>query len=125
MRQWNSCSIKTLENEPGLGYFCCMNRDEIIAELRRSEPELRAAGVEAVSLFGSVARGSAGPRSDVDIAVRLDLESLPTGFAYFGTLDRLRRRLSSALRRPVDIVPEPTQREDLQRAIERDRVIAF
>jgi uncharacterized protein len=33
-----------------------MNRDEVIATLRAHEAELRAAGVERLSLFGSVAR---------------------------------------------------------------------
>ena len=36
--------------------------DKVIAILRAQEPRLRAAGIRALSLFGSVARGEARPR---------------------------------------------------------------
>lgn len=44
-----------------------MTRDDIMAKLRAHEAELRAAGVEALWLFGSFARGGAGAGSDVDL----------------------------------------------------------
>lgn len=43
--------------------------------LRENEPELKAAGVVSVSLFGSTARGEFDP-GDVDIAVRLGADFL-------------------------------------------------
>jgi hypothetical protein len=46
-----------------------MTRDEAIRKLRAHERDLRARGVTYLALFGSVARGEAGPESDVDIAV--------------------------------------------------------
>lgn len=47
-----------------------MNRDEVIAFLtsRRQEMAERF-GVSSLSLFGSMARGEAGPKSDVDVLV--------------------------------------------------------
>ena len=48
-----------------------VNREQIIAALSEYEPELKAAGVISLSLFGSSARNEADP-ADVDIAVRLD-----------------------------------------------------
>ncbi len=45
-----------------------MNRDHVLAILRSHETELRAAGVEHLRLFGSVARGDQTPASDVDVA---------------------------------------------------------
>jgi len=44
-----------------------MKRDEIIATLREYEPELRAAGVTRLALFGSVARNEAQEGSDIDL----------------------------------------------------------
>lgn len=44
-----------------------MTRDEVLARLRAHEAELRAAGVAALYLFGSVARDEAGADSDVDL----------------------------------------------------------
>jgi len=50
-----------------------MNRDDAIRLLKQAEPELRARGVRSLALFGSTARGDAGPDSDVDVVVDLDL----------------------------------------------------
>jgi predicted nucleotidyltransferase len=46
-----------------------MNRAEVITQLKTVEPGLRAHGVDALYLFGSYARGKAGPDSDVDVFV--------------------------------------------------------
>jgi predicted nucleotidyltransferase len=48
-----------------------MNRENIIARLRENEADLRARGVAHAALFGSRARGDAGPDSDIDIMVEL------------------------------------------------------
>jgi predicted nucleotidyltransferase len=45
--------------------------DEGIACLRAHAAELRAAGIRHLSLFGSVARGDAGPESGIDLGNRL------------------------------------------------------
>ncbi len=44
-----------------------MNRPDLIARLHGIEPQLRARGIAALYLFGSRARGDAGPVSDVDL----------------------------------------------------------
>jgi predicted nucleotidyltransferase len=102
-----------------------MIRDEIIAKLRAHEPELRAAGVRSLALFGSVARGEQHNDSDIDIIVRLTSEAADGGFAYFGRLDALNRRLEAILERSVDIVAEPVRKDRLRRSIEKDRIVAF
>lgn len=103
-----------------------MQREATIAVLRRHEGELRAAGIAALSLFGSAARDEAGPSSDLDIAVVLhpDLDRR-RGLAWFGAIEALRDRLQVMLGRPVDLVPEPARKPALRQAIERDRIRAF
>jgi hypothetical protein len=54
----------------------------VLAALRAHEPELRAYGVESLSLFGCLARGDDDRHSDVDIVVRLGAVTVG-GFAYF------------------------------------------
>jgi uncharacterized protein len=102
-----------------------MKSDEIITKLRAHENELRAAGVTSLALFGSAARGEQRDDSDVDVVVRLSDEAQRGGFAYFGRIDSLSRRLAQILERPVDVVAEPIMKDRLRREIEKDRVVAF
>jgi predicted nucleotidyltransferase len=102
-----------------------MTKDRILDQLRQHQAELRSAGVEKLSLFGSVARGDDGPDSDVDVVVTLTDEITFSGFGYFGALSRLRERIEEITGRSVDIVSEPIEKESLRRSIERDRTIAF
>jgi uncharacterized protein len=102
-----------------------VNRDEIIAALRAHEPELRAAGAASLSLVGSTARGDEQENSDVDVLVRLEADPAHKGFAYFGVIDRLARRIEAIVRRPVDVITEPARKRRLRREVEKDRVVAF
>ena len=49
-----------------------MDKRAVIETLRRHEPELRAAGIVHLRLFGSVARGEESAQSDVDLMAELD-----------------------------------------------------
>jgi predicted nucleotidyltransferase len=102
-----------------------MDREQVIAMLRAHEPELKAAGVLSLSVFGSVAREDAGPESDLDIAVRLSEGFSSGGFDYFGRLDDLEQELSRMLGCKVDVVAEPVRKERFQHEIDRDRALAF
>lgn len=102
-----------------------MKRDEVIATLRAHEPELKAAGVASLALFGSVARGDDRDDSDLDVVVRLTDEASRGGFAYFGRLEAIRVRLTAIVGRPVDVIAEPVRRAGLRRAIQADSAVAF
>jgi uncharacterized protein len=102
-----------------------MRSEEIITKLRAHESELRAAGVTSLALFGSAARGEQQEDSDIDVVVRLSDEARRGGFAYFGRIDSLSRRLAEILERPVDVVAEPILKDRLRHAIEKDRIVAF
>lgn len=102
-----------------------MTKDEIIAKLREHRTELEAVGAEHVALFGSVARGTASPDSDIDVLVRLSEPVRQSGFGYFGALVDLKEMIEAMTGREVDVLPEPIQKDKLRRAVERDRVDAF
>jgi len=57
--------------------------------------------------------------------VKLSDEARSGGFAYFGRIDSLTRRLAEILKRPVDVVAEPIMKDRLRREIEKDRIVAF
>jgi predicted nucleotidyltransferase len=102
-------------------YKARMDRETVIATLKAHEAELRALGIKQLSLFGSVARGEAGPESDVDLAATFD-RTRPFGIFQFAALEG---RLRDLVGRPVDLVGEPARKLRMQAAIERDRVRAF
>lgn len=51
-----------------------MTRDETITLLRRHADDIRGFAVTGLYLFGSTARGEAGPASDVDLFIDYDSE---------------------------------------------------
>jgi predicted nucleotidyltransferase len=102
-----------------------MNKDRILAQLRAHKAELEAAGVEKISIFGSLARAEATESSDVDLVIRLSPECSEGGFVYFGRMEALEQRLREILGCSVDIVTEPVRKERLRRIIERDATLAF
>jgi len=90
-----------------------MTRGEAIQRLAAARPELATLGVRSLDLFGSVARGEAGPASDVDLLVDFDK---PIGLFHFF---RVQRRLEEILGCRVDLV----MRDAVKRQL-RDRVLA-
>ena len=90
-----------------------MTRAEAIQRLAAARPELATLGVRSLDLFGSVARGEAGPASDVDLLVDFDK---PIGLFHFF---RVQRRLEEILGCRVDLV----MRDAVKRQL-RDRIFA-
>ena len=79
------------------------SRAELLNLLRAHEAELRARGVETMTLFGSMAREEATGGSDVDLAIRPGAGFCAGGFDHFGRLDALRDCLIALLGCEVDL----------------------
>lgn len=73
--------------------------------------------VVAVYVFGSVARGTDGPGSDVDVAVLMD--QIPPS-TLMGPQLSIEGRLEEAIGRPVDLVILNTASADLVHRVLRD-----
>ena len=97
----------------------------MLATLRAHEPELRARGIEAITVFGSVARGDARASSDVDLAIRPGTAFSAGGFDYFGRIEQLREHLAALLGCDVDLVEEPPRNHRLRQVIETEGIRAF
>lgn len=76
-----------------------MERDEVLGFLSSHRQELENQfGVSSLALFGSVARGEAGPESDIDVLV--EFRETPGLSEYMS----LKFWLEDHLERPVDLV---------------------
>jgi predicted nucleotidyltransferase len=95
-----------------------MGVHDIRSMIDKAAPELRAAGVSALYLFGSEARGEAGPDSDIDLAFDVKADS------RFSLLDqgRLQVRLEEVLRRHVDFVSREGMRPKMRARVEAEMV---
>ena len=98
-----------------------MDKTEVIAKLRYHEQDLRARGVRHAALFGSVARGSAGSDSDIDIMIDIEPETIRDVYAYVG----LKTYIAALFTGPVDIVNREALRPRLRSPAESAAVYAF
>jgi len=98
-----------------------MDKSTVIAKLREHEPELKAAGIMRLSLFGSVARGDASSESDVDLMAEFDPAK------EFSLLDMvgLENRLADILGVRVDLIPERNLKDRSRERVAREAVLAF
>jgi predicted nucleotidyltransferase len=88
--------------------------------LRAHERELRERfHVRSLALFGSSARGAAGPASDVDLLVEFDR---PVGLLH---LSATALRLEALLGRPVDLVLRRALRPELRGRVLAEAVDVF
>ena len=98
-----------------------MQTEAAISRLRAHEQELRGLGIARLSLFGSAARGDAGPDSDIDLAVSFDAAAGIGMFKLYAIEERLREIVGGR----IDLVSEPARRQRFQDQIDRDRVSVF
>ncbi|MGB8277454.1 MAG: nucleotidyltransferase domain-containing protein [Methylovirgula sp.] len=98
-----------------------MNGQDVIATLREYESSLRARGVRHAALFGSLARGTAGPESDIDIMIEIDPEAVQDVYAYVG----LKNYIAGLFTGPVDVIDREALKPSVRPPVEADAVYAF
>ncbi len=98
-----------------------MNKDQVIDKLRAHEPELKAAGIVRIAVFGSVARGDNSSESDVDLLADFDRTRRHTLL----TMARLENRLADLLGTRVDLSSPEWLKEPAKDQALREAVVAF
>jgi predicted nucleotidyltransferase len=92
-----------------------MEKDRILVILREHQPELEAAGLAHLRLFGSVARGDHRADSDVDLLFDYDESSGLNALRAFGYEERVAQIIGA----PVHLTSAKHLRSEF-----RDRVLA-
>ena len=96
-------------------------RERVIEVLRRHAPELKAAGVIHLRLFGSVARNEATSTSDIDLMAEFD----PLQRISLVTVGGLESHLTELLGSKVDLSSEKWMKEPVRVRALREAVNAF
>jgi predicted nucleotidyltransferase len=96
-------------------------RDQILATLRSHAPELRAAGLAHLRLFGSASRDEATPQSDIDLIADYDPEKTIT----LVTLGRLDQRLRDILKTDIDLCSADLLKPHVRERALREAVLVF
>ena len=97
-----------------------MNKDQVIAILRKNNESLRGFHVKALYLFGSVVRGGEKQASDVDLLVEFEPD------AHIGLFEfsRLQRMLSEMLGCKVDLATPEALHKSMKGRIMEEAVRA-
>ena len=98
-----------------------MDRERIISKLREHEPELRSAGIVTLSLFGSVARGDANDRSDIDLMADFDKTKKLSLLGAVG----LENKLSDILGLKADLSQREMLKPNVLRRATREAIRVF
>jgi predicted nucleotidyltransferase len=98
-----------------------MDKGTVLDTLRLHEMELRAAGIEHLRLFGSVARGDQTLSSDVDLLADFDRSSRRTLI----TMIHLENRLTDLLGTRVELTPADGMKEAVRARALREAILAF
>jgi predicted nucleotidyltransferase len=98
-----------------------MDKAAVLERLRTSQPQLRAAGVVHLRLFGSVARGDHSAQSDVDLIADMD----PAQKRTLVTMARLENMLSDLLGVSVDLSIADNMRAPVKEHAQREAILAF
>lgn len=93
-----------------------MRRDQAITILKQHARLLKDFGVETLSIFGSVARDEAHPKSDIDILV--EFLKPPTFDRYMD----LKFYLEDRLGQRVDLVSRKMLKPQIQKIVEKEAI---
>ena len=98
-----------------------MDQRNILSKLRDHEPELKAAGIVHLRVFGSVARGEASAESDIDLLADFDKSRRMT----LVKVGSLQGRLEDLLGANVDLSSPEWMKEPIRSQALRDAVLVF
>ena len=97
-----------------------MDRESILNTLSDHRHLLQKYGVKSIRLFGSFARGDAGPGSDVDLLVEFE----PTAHVGLFEYIRLKNELSDLLACEVDLATPNAIRKAMKDEILKEAICA-
>jgi predicted nucleotidyltransferase len=95
--------------------------EDALQTLRAHRAELEGMGVMHAGVFGSVARGEEGSKSDLDVVVELDDDKVRTIYDFAGVW----RAIFDLFPVSVDVVERDVLKDAMKKRVEADLVNAF
>jgi predicted nucleotidyltransferase len=94
---------------------------DVLQILRKAAPRLQQLGVRQLSLFGSMARGTQGPDSDIDVLLDLDTQRCMDLFDYAGIVAEIQKLVPQ----PVDVARRDKLKSHVAPNALRDEIHVF
>ena len=113
--------MRLLDVDAGIWQSLAMDKATVLETLRAHEPELRAAGILHLRLFGSVARGDVHPESDVDLMADFDRSRTYSILNYV----HLENQLADLLQAKVDLSATDNLKQSIREDALQDAILAF
>ncbi|MBI4262294.1 nucleotidyltransferase family protein [Candidatus Uhrbacteria bacterium] len=92
---------------------------ELTTLQEKIKPVLQRADIQYAGVFGSIARGQATPKSDIDILVKFN------GYPTFSRYLQLDQELREVLNIDIDLITEGGVNKFLRPEIERDLKLVY
>ncbi|MEA1952773.1 MAG: nucleotidyltransferase domain-containing protein [Campylobacterota bacterium] len=99
-----------------------MTKNEILQKIKVLKETLSKDGFVIDGIFGSYARGDYTEKSDVDILYHLDKTFLDkySGFIGFKRLDEIKKIISKAINKEIDLAPKNNLSSTAKKYIMKD-----
>ena len=93
-----------------------MDKEEILAKLRKDREKIESFGVKSLAIFGSVARGESGAKSDLDLLVEFE------GKMSFDRYMDLKFYLEDYLEVKVDLVSQKMLKPQIRNSVLKEAI---
>lgn len=87
-----------------------LEQKEILSKLKELKPTYEKEGLILLGLFGSYAKDTQNPFSDIDIAYKIDYnkfsQNYKDGFSKILRIDGIKKELQQTFKTKVDFIPD-------------------
>jgi predicted nucleotidyltransferase len=100
-------------------------KKDIINYLQQFNDTYKSRGFQIIGLFGSYARDTQDPFSDIDLSYAMDHEIFHknNAFAKLIELDNIKKELEQTFKNRVDLIPANTKNSLLQKNLKKEQIL--
>ena len=101
-----------------------MKKNQIIKEIQYLNQKFEDTGFKFISLFGSYARGTDDPFSDIDLTYKIDHNIFfkDDAFAKLERIEEIKKELEWKFHRHIDLIPANSKNPFIQESLKEEQI---